>query len=158
MASTWGQSWAQAWGNSWGDIGLGFPAEQPAQPARRVKRYVDLSKQKAGFSRKYYDELMAAARAHEAALEAAYDLKTSKRKSALVEATKASDYVLSLLSQHEEAAHAGELLRMTAALEAASSATQVKDVIARARQAQAVANAIIADIEDEDEAVMLLLQ
>jgi len=122
-----------------------------------ARRYVDLKKRHRAFSRKYFEELQAAEQAQYAALIAADKLATSKRKTALAEAAQLAEAALDEIDAAESAANEAAVVRMTAALQAAASATLVKDAIAQARIAQTTARTIITNIEDEEDAILLLL-
>ncbi len=112
------------------------------------------------FSRKRFDELMAAQRAQDEAERRAAELKNSKQKAELLKAAAVAQRAIDTIraSEDAEAAHEfAQLVQMTAALEAATGASKVVAIIADARAAQDHAMAILSEMEEEDEAVMLLL-
>lgn len=107
------------------------------------------------FSRKRFDEFMAAWRAQEA-LEAKAAEETGKRKVALEKAAEAAAEAIEV-AQASESAEAADLERLIAAMEAADRATKFKDILKQARLATIAAEALIQEMEDEEEAMLLLL-
>lgn len=108
------------------------------------------------FSRKRYEELLAALAAQDALARKAKEA-TGKRRIALKRAADAAaEAIESAREQAESAENAGQIARLTAAMEAATGAVKVKAIISEARAALDAANAILDDL-DEEEVIMLLL-
>lgn len=109
------------------------------------------------YSRKDYDKYLAAKRAQAEAERKAAELKDSKRKRILEEAAAVAEEAIEAAEAAREDAN---LVSLTNLLEAASSAGRVKDAIKQSRAVIAEANAMLAqmkEMEDEEEAIMLLL-
>ncbi len=104
------------------------------------------------FSRKRFEEIQAAYRAAEEAERRALELKT-KQAEALKKAAQAVEQVAREVEEHESPA---DLERMTVALEAATNATRATAIIKNAKIAYDAAMLAI-ELEDEEEAIMLLL-
>lgn len=132
---------------------------------RRYHRPSDLERElerERPFSRKRFEELRAAEIAQAEAQRAAEELKASKRKRAIEAAAQEAAKALraAATEQADEAREAAELLAMTNALEAAVGARTTKEAIEQANLAKRAAIALMtmfADLEDEEAAVMLLL-
>ncbi len=109
-----------------------------------------------GFSRKYFDEMLAADKAALAALRAAEGRKRVEQQDALREAALATQDALDAADAREDEVDFAKLRR---ALDAAVSATNFATSLKRAQDAIAFANAIIAheQAEEEEEAMLLLL-
>ncbi len=153
MASAWGLSWGDAWGVSWDNApatvtrpSVGFPS------GGRSKRYVDLKKIKAGFSRKYYDEMRAAEAAALAALKAASVRKRVEQQEALARAARAAQEALDAVQEQDTEV---DLAPLTRALDAAVGAKNFATSLKRAQDAIDAAKAMMD--EEEEEAIELLL-
>lgn len=115
------------------------------------------------FTRKRFDEFMAAERAGDEAEARARELSGKKRKALTAAARAADDALLSLREQESDAAESAaraDLERMAAALRAASAAGTLAEIVAQARAAVALARAIaahITQVEDEEDAMAALL-
>ncbi len=103
------------------------------------------------FSRKRFKEIQAAYRAAEDAERKALELKTKQRESL----QKAAQAVERAAREAEEQESAVDLTGMVAALEAATNATRATAIIKNAKAAYDAAM-IALDLEDEEEAIMLL--
>lgn len=124
----------------------------------RSKRYVSLEKPDV-WSRtltpKNLREIRALLKAEHKAADKADQLKQAEAKDALNEAADAAREALETIHQADIAPP--PIDRLTKLLEGASRAKQSADVISQARQAVEIANQIVADIEEEEEAIALLL-
>lgn len=132
-----------------GSVGGGRRYYKPSELEKELK-------ERRPFSRTRFDELLAAQQAQEEAELKAAELGASKRKTALRRAAEAAQAAIDAVKETESAREA-DFARMTMALEAASSAKRVADVIRETNIAVLAAQAILAEIEDEEEAEMLLL-
>ena len=103
------------------------------------------------FNRQRFDELEAAQKAAE---QKAKELQASKRKRVLEQAAEIAAQAIESVRENEEQS---ELAQLTSALEAAAGAANTAETIRQSRIAIAAANAILAEMEEE-EAEMLLLQ
>lgn len=125
---------------------------------RRYHKPSDLEKEleeQRPFNRQRFDELRAAERAQEEAERKAKELQASKRKRVLEQAALLAAHAIEVVRDDESAS---ELVQLTSALNAAAGATKAAEEIRQSRIAIAAANAILAEMEDEEEAEMLLLQ
>ncbi len=104
------------------------------------------------FSRKRFEEIRAAQRAAEEAERRALELQ-AKQREALQRAALAVERAA---QEAEEQESAVDLTRMTALLDAATNATRSTAIIKNARAAYDAAMLAL-EMEDEEEAIMLLL-
>jgi hypothetical protein len=111
------------------------------------------------FSRKKWRELQDAKRAQAEAEQRAEELKRSKQKAALASAAEVAAKAIEATEEAEPDAQAiARLQAMTSALEAAAGAKKVATIISQAKAAEAFARQVMEELEDEEQAVMLLLQ
>jgi hypothetical protein len=147
MASAWGNSWGTFWGNSWGSVGAVVVEPAPSPGGRIVG---------GTFSRGKWRELHAAWRAQEHAERKAREFKTAtRRKRALEQAAQVAAEALDQ-ARHEEETTA-RLVELTAALEVASSAKRVSDALEASQYVVDLSRAIMREMEDDDEEIMLLM-
>lgn len=112
-----------------------------------------------GFSRKYFEELLAAQRAAEAAEEASFERRREEQRLALEQAAEAAQEAIALASEEQEI----DFARMTRELSAAVSAKNFSVSLKRASDAVMEAQLLIAtqrlaaEADEEEEAVMLLM-
>jgi murein L,D-transpeptidase YcbB/YkuD len=112
-----------------------------------------------GLSRKKWRELQDAKRAQAEAEQRAEELARSKQKTALASAAEVAAKAIEATAEAEPDAQAiARLQAMTSALEAAAGAKKVATIIAQAKAAEAFARQVMEELEDEEQAVMLLLQ
>lgn len=112
------------------------------------------------FTRKRFDELMAAERALANAERKADETQNKKVSKAVNAAALVAEQAIEALRANE-AIELAETAKLTRALEGAARAKSVAETISQARAAQVLAKAILAEleeIEDEEAAIMLLLQ
>ncbi len=137
-----------------------FSGTAPSPPPPPVGGETILTKGKSGptgtaFTRKRFDEFMAAWRAQEA-LEARATEEIGKRRIALERAAEAAAVAIEA-AQASEVAEAADLERLIGAMQAADRAVKVKDILRQAKLATLAADAFIQEMEEEEEAIMLLL-
>lgn len=112
------------------------------------------------FSRKRFRELIEAWAAQEALAAQALQ-ETGKRREVKQRAAAEAAEALRVLEEANEASEAAQvradLVRMTLAMEAATGATKVRDVLAKARAIHDEVAAILEFEEDEEEVLSLLL-
>ncbi len=110
-----------------------------------------------GFSRKYFDEMLAADRAAAAALRASEKRKRVEQQEALEQAALAAQEALEVAGNTPD--HEADFAKLTRALDAAVSAKNFATSLKRANDAMIAAQAIIQEASDdeEEEAMMLLL-
>ncbi len=106
-----------------------------------------------GFSRKYFDEMLAAERAALAARKAAENRKRLEQQEVLAEAALAAQEAIDSVEDGSEV----DFTKLTRALDAAVSAKNFATSLKRAKDAIAAAQAIINADDEEEEAMMLLL-
>lgn len=113
-----------------------------------------------GFSRKYFEELLAAKRAAEAAEEASFERKREEQRAALERAAEAAQEAIAVAAEPD---YEADLARMTRALNAAVSAKNFSVSLKRAADAVREAQILIAtqrlaaEADEEEEAIMLLM-
>lgn len=152
MASAWGTSWGTSWASSWGTtVEVVRDTSTILMPGKAGPSGI-------AFTRKRFDELMAAWRAQEA-LEAKAKESTGKRRKAMQAAAEASANVLRAVEELREEAEAAtktrELVELTNALDAARAAKGMTETIKLARAAENYAQQMM---DDEEEALFILLQ
>lgn len=109
------------------------------------------------FTRRRYEELLAALAAQDVLVRKA-QVETGKRRVALQRAADlAAEAIEAVREQAETAETDGQIARLTVAMEAATGAIKVKAIISAANAARDAANAILADMEEEEEVIILLL-
>lgn len=143
----------------------GGAANEGTAPPRRVvvgdvggkRRYHSELKIERGFSRRYFDEMLAAERAMLAALKASEERNRAEQQDALECAALAAQEALEAALENTEREE--DFAKLTRSLNAAVSAKNFATSLKRAADAVQAAQAIIRAVEDEDEeeAVMLLL-
>jgi hypothetical protein len=154
MASAWGVSWGSAWGNSWGSVGA------VVTPSPDVGSSISGGT----FSRKRWREvreewrreLLEAWEAQELVENAARELQAkTKRKLELAKAAQLAEQAL-LEAETTKVIEAARLRQLTLALEGAVSARKSSEAVAAAHRAITLARAIIRDLEDEEDVILLL--
>ena len=126
---------------------------------RRISEREWQEKQQRGFSRKYFDELKAAELALVALEARAEEARKESEKVALWDAVAAADAAIEAAQEQEQAAY-NDLIRLTAALNAAANATKLATTMRQANLTVAIAEGMRKKLEedaDEEDAIMLLL-
>lgn len=108
------------------------------------------------FSRGHWHALKDAWRTEDEARQRARDAKRRKEREALERAAFEAASARAVV-ETSETEHDGELARLYTALAAATGAETVMQAITKANEAVRIAKALQADIEEEEEAIALLL-
>lgn len=123
------------------------------------RQYVDLSRRPKQFGRKLWDELKAAQACQDALEKRAEAEKRETERQALLQA--ASEAQEAIYAAREAGSGNAEIerqfSRMVMAMQAAVGAKSVADVLSSTDAVVAAAQAAQAEIEDEEEAITLLL-
>jgi hypothetical protein len=158
VANAWGLSWGNpsAWGVSWGSgdvarVAVGKPRRQYTREELRK-----IIKDQRPFGRERWEEMKAAAKAQQELELAAQEAAAGKRKRALERAAQEAAEALEA-AQLDELAEAADFKRLANLIESANRASKTAEVIKRAQLVTDFAKAMQQELDEEEEAIAMML-